>query len=473
MRAIVKAVGVLAVAGSALASSHREAPGIAKMPKVDGADFYMFRSYEPGRGDFITIVADYLPLQDPYGGPNYFPLDENALYQINIDNDGDGRPDITFSFDFGITNRNISLNVGGQMVPVPLVAVGPVSVPGDPNLNIVETYTCFVTREFSHENGHQNHHALITNAATGGAQFLKPVDYIGTKTIPDYPTYAAAHMYTVNLPGSTQQGRLFVGQRKDPFVVNLGEIFDLVNTNPLGPPNGAADSLADKNITSIILEVPISYLTNGTEPVIGGWTTSSIRQVHLFGVGPFHSVSLHGPWQQVSRLGCPLVNEVVIGLKDKDRFNGSEPRDDAQFLTYVTNPTLPALLAALFPVTAPCTPRNDLVEVFLTGIPGLNQPAHVHPAEMLRLNTTTPVTARESQSPLGVLGNDFAGYPNGRRPGDDVVDISLRAVMGVLLPVSCAPTGQLPFTDGAYVDATFTDPTWPYLRTPIPGSPHP
>jgi hypothetical protein len=178
-----------------------------------------------------------------------------------------------------------------------------------------------------------------------------------------------------------------------------------------------------------------------------------------------------GQWSQVSRLGMPLVNEVVIGLPDKDRFNASEPRNDGQFLKYVTNPTLPALLNALFGVTAPSTPRNDLVQVFLTGVSGLNQPAGVVPSEMLRLNTGANPTAAGSQSRLGVLGGDLAGFPNGRRPGDDVVDMSLRVVMGVLLPLSSAPSGQLPYTDGAFVDATFFDAAWPYLKSPLPGSP--
>ncbi|MEL7187466.1 MAG: DUF4331 family protein, partial [Pseudomonadota bacterium] len=170
----------------------------------------------------------------------------------------------------------------------------------------------------------------------------------------------------------------------------------------------------------------------------------------------------------------PLVNEVVIGLPDKDRFNHSEPADDGQFATYVTNPTLPALIEILFPAAVAPTafPRNDLVAAFLTGVDGLNQPLNVTASEMLRLNTViAPVTAPQ-QSPLGVLAGDNAGYPNGRRPGDDVVDIALRVVMGVLLDPTDAPAGQLPFTDGAYVDASFFDETFPYLQTPLPGSPN-
>ncbi|MGH6683283.1 MAG: DUF4331 domain-containing protein, partial [Pseudolabrys sp.] len=179
-----------------------------------------------------------------------------------------------------------------------------------------------------------------------------------------------------------------------------------------------------------------------------------------------------GAWTQVSRLGMPLVNEVVIGLPDKDRFNGSEPKDDGQFANYVTNPTLPVLLQVLFGVHAPTTPRTDLVAVFLTGVPGLNQPKKVTPAEMLRLNTSIPAIPAAQQNTLGVLGGDLAGFPNGRRPGDDVVDISLRAAMGVLLPAAQAPDGQLPYTDGTAIAATDFGSTFPYVNPPLPGSPN-
>ncbi len=261
-------------------------------------------------------------------------------------------------------------------------------------------------------------------------------------------------IYTINIPGCSTQGRLFVGQRKDPFVVNLGEIFDLVNLNPLRPENGRGDDLADKNVASLILELPIACIVQGSEPVLGGWTTASLRQAHVLNPKPSSAASGKGPsvdggaWSQVSRLGSPPVNEVVIGLKDKDRFNASEPKDDAQFADYVTNPMLPALLQALFPsVTAPTAiPRTDLVAAFLTGVDGLNKPANVVASEMLRLNTSIAPKAKGSQSRLGVLGSDTAGFPNGRRPGDDVVDVELRAVMGALLPLAQAPSGNLPFT---------------------------
>jgi hypothetical protein len=454
------ALGLIALSGIGLglginaqvqASSHREAPFITTQPKLDGTDFYMFNSYETGRSGYVTMIADYLPLQDAYGGPNYFTLDPRAVYSIKIDNNGDAKADIAFNFKFTNTNQNISLNVGGQQVAVPLINVSPISTTDQSGLNVKETFTVQVQRGKSI--------AYLRDAKTGSAVFTKPVDNIGNKSIPNYSAYANSYIYNVIIPGCTAQGRLFIGQRKDPFVVNLGETFDLLNiTNILGSTNAETDDLADKNITSLAIEAPTSCLVSRSSPIIAGWTTSQ---------------NLKG---QQSRLANPLVNEVVVGLKDKDKFNSSQPSGDSQFLTYVTNPTLPAIVELLYGsvgVVAPTAfPRNDLVSVFLTGISGLNQPPNVVPAELMRLNTSIPALPAAQQNNLGVIGGDTAGYPNGRRPGDDVVDISLRVAMGVLLPTSSAPSGQLPFTDGASVDASFFDQTFPYVKTPIAGSPN-
>ena len=262
----------------------------------------------------------------------------------------------------------------------------------------------------------------------------------------------------------------------------------------MGPPNGELNIIDDKNVTSLILEVPVACLTANLDPVIGGWTTASLPQARILNPAPIYDAGAGannatvegGALTQVSRLGSPLVNEVVIGLRDKDRFNSSEPVDDPQFLTYVTHPTLPEIIEALFGglgVQAPNNfPRDDLVAVFLTGISGLTQPATVvAPGEMLRLNTGIPATMRDTQSNLGVLAGDNAGFPNGRRPGDDVVDIALRTVMGILCTLDdpatfgCvpadAPSGALPYTDGATVSATDFDDAFPYLATPVPGAP--
>jgi hypothetical protein len=394
----------------AVASSHREAPFITEHPKVDGTDFYMFRSYESGRQGFVTLIANYLPLQDAYGGPNYFTLDPEAVYDIHIDNDGDAREDMTFRFRFKNEIQDLSLAIGPagnqRTVPVPLITTGPGGVgPGafDRNgLNVIETYTVELIR-----GDRRNQGKWLSNAA-GGMEptvFTKPVDNVGTKSIPDYEAYAGDHVYNVTIPGC-QPGRMFVGQRKEPFSVNLGEVFDLVNTNAVGPPNGERNIIDNKNITSLILEVPTSCLTSGSDPVIGGWTTASLPQVKVLNPTPRFdedrgrtNASVEGgALTQVSRLGSPLVNEVVIGLRDKDRFNASRPVHDPQFLSYVTNPALPELLEALFGglgVRAPNNfPRNDLVAVFLTGIPGLTKPAMLSaPGEMLRVSSS-------SRSPL-------------------------------------------------------------------------
>ncbi len=458
---------LLAVLSPASASSHREAPFITKVPKLDSTDFYLFNSYEPGREDFVTIVANYLPLQDPYGGPNYFTMDPEGVYAIMIDNDGDAREDITFRFRFFNNNRDIQLPIGPEgdqkLVSVPLVNVAPISETDNAGQNVNENYRVRVIL------GDRREGTVfpVTNAGDGSDLFAKPIDNIGNKSIPDYASYANSFIYEIDLPGTEEKGRMFVGQRKDSFVVNLGETFDLVNLDPVGPRDGETDSLADKNVTTFALELPKSFLAGSTAPVIGAWTAAGTFKARVdrpLEGNPFG-------YTQISRLSSPLVNEVVIGLKDKDAFNRSEPKDDAQFLDYVTHPTLPALLEILFPgVQAPTLfPREDLVAAFLTGFDGLNANGAV--GEMLRLNMDTPVVPAAQQNSLGLIAGDAAGFPNGRRPGDDVVDIELRVVMGVILPPEVAPAGQLPFTDGAILDASFFDTTFPYLVTPIPGSP--
>ena len=462
-----------------MASSHREAPLIAGMPREDGTDFYMFRSYEPGRSAYVTFIANYIPLQDAYGGPNYFNLDSNAVYRILVNNDGDAKTDLSFEFRFRTTQRNLAVNAGGEQIAVPLINIGAIDAKGA-NLNVSQSYSIAVVRG--------DNRRWVENVSLGGTTFQKPADNIGKKSIADYEAYAANFIYDIGIPGCATPGRVFVGQRKDGFVVNLGEVFDLVNTNPVGPRNAEPNTIADKNVTSIALEVPISCLTRKGEPVIGGWTTASVRGLD--------DDDDDGQWKQVSRLGMPLVNELVIGLPDKNRFNASQPRNDAQFLKYVTNPSLPVLLNALFGNAAkiPDSPRNDLVAAFLTGVKGLNQPARVTPSEMLRLNTDTPPTQTGSQNDLGVLGGDLAGFPNGRRPFDDVVDITLRVAEGALCGAigSCGsqtadPNNGRPYTDGArsagpdaahlhVSGAIFAGDTYlsvfPYLLTPLPGSPN-
>jgi len=457
----------------ALASSHREAPSIAGLPRLDGTDFYMFRSYEPGRSAYVTFIANYIPLQDPYGGPNYFNLDPNAVYKIHVDNDGDADSDLSFEFNFKTIEKNFTVNANGVKTATPLILAGRVDATGA-NLNVQQTYTLTLVRHGRRE--------ILRNETLGGEVFLKPADNIGIKAIPDYDDYARSFIYEVSIPDCSAPARVFVGQRKDGFVVNLGEVFDLVNLNPVGPRDGEPNTISDKNVTSLALEVPIGCLTRGKDPVIGGWTTASLRD--------------DDHWKQVSRLGMPLVNELIIGLPDKDKFNASRPVDDGQFLHYVTNPFLPVLLNSLFGNAAvmPASPRNDLVAAFLTGVKGLNQPLKVTPGEMLRLNTSIQPTPPPAQNDLGVLGGDLAGFPNGRRPYDDVVDITLRVAEGALCGAigNCGaetsdPNHGLPYTDGARAagpDAAHAHvtgeikaadtylPIFPYLNTPLPGSPN-
>ena len=517
--AALAAVLPFAVTPTASGSSHREAPNIARLPTVDSTDFYLFNSYEPGRDGYVTLLANYIPLQQPYGGPNYFAMDPFALYEIHVDNDGDARENLTFQFRFNNRlandNRGIKLNINGPNVAVPLKNVGAVSAADNSALNFRESYEMWVTRG----DRRFGSPAAVTGG-NGGTVFGKPYDFVGTKTfgsIAQYKAYANSFIYTVNIPGCSQPGRVFVGQRKEGFAVNLGPVFDLVNFVPVegdsapgagdggGFPGGitqkrANNQVDDANVTTIALEVHKNCLVGNGNGVIGGWTSASMRQARLLNPLPtFARPEVDGgPWVQVSRLGMPLVNELVIGLPDKDRFSASEPKFDGQFGTYVTNPTLPALLDALFraPVNqtlgtnftniAPNNfPRNDLVTAFLTGFAGVNQMSKVTASEMTRLNTGIPATPAASQSNFGLAGGDLAGFPNGRRPGDDTVDIALRVVMGRLCyPLTIggnnvdlglctsanAPLGTVPFTDGAPVSAADFDTTFPYLATPLPGA---
>jgi hypothetical protein len=483
-----------AVAGTSHAASHREAPFIAEMPKVDATDFYAFRSYEANRAGYVTLIANYNPLQDPYGGPNYFSMSRDALYEIHVDNTGDAVEDLTFQFQFddklGNNGAGITLDINGKDIAVPLKNVGVVTSADSASLNYHESYSVTMVK------GDRRSGTKQVATGTGGAIFGKPYDNVGQKTFSGtggYDSYANSFIHDVTLTGcptGSQDGKVFVGQRKDSFKVNLGKVFDLVNLSPATATgvNGfdsETDDLADKNITTIALEVPIACLTGGnTNGIIGAWTTASLPQVRVLDPTPkaLSAQVNSGAWTQVSRLGAPLVNEVVIGLPDKNLFNASEPKNDPQFLDYVTNPTLPALLNALFGVVAPTnTGRGDLVAAFLTGIDGVNKDGSV--GEVLRLNTGIAATAKGSQNNLGVAGNaaaggtDNAGFPNGRRPGDDVVDIALRASMGLLchLPLNLcvaadAPNGLTAFTDSVEQnDSQFGD-TFPYLTTPIGGS---
>jgi len=511
-----------AVALPVMASSHREAPYITQKPKVDATDFYLFNSYEPGREGYVTLVANYVPLQDAYGGPNYFSMDPNALYEINVDNDGDAVGDISFQFRFQQALANgggVELSIGDKMVGIPLQIAGGVSADSQATANFSETYSVEMVQGNSRTGARSNAIAADSDETS----FRKPLDYIGEKTfggLQGYTDYVAAlhnsgnaynNITLSSCPSGAQDARVFVGQRTESFSVNLGQIFDLVNFDPTSIEDSDDNNqLADKNITTLALEVHKDCLTGSGNGVIGGWTSASEQQVRVLNpTADFDRPEIvAGAWTQVSRLGSPLVNEVVIGLDDKNLFNASQPADDGQFADYVTHPTLPALLNIIFnsneefgvPDIAPQNfPRTDLVAAFLTGFAGVNQLATVTPSEMLRLNTEIAATASAEQSNLGVAAGDLAGFPNGRRPGDDVTDLALRVVMGALchniavdlnadgamddadnLDVcggdsaaaneASAPAGAVAFRDGAPQNAAQFDTSFPYLRAPVSGS---
>ena len=505
--------------GVAFASSHREAPNIAKMPKVDNTDVYAFQSYEAGKTGMTTIIANFIPDQSPGGGPNYYTMDPDALYQIHIDNNGDAKEDLTYSFQFTNTLANggngITLNVGGTTNSIALRYAGAVSQPSDANLAESEAYA--ITQISGDQRSGTR--ATVVNASGGGSSFTKPLDNVGNKTVPQYNTYANQFIYNITIPGCSTPGRAFVGQREEAFAINLGPTFDLVNYVPIegdsapfagdgkGFPGGITQSrtnddlVGKKNVTSIALEIPTACLVGSGNGVIGVWSTVNLPQARALTPAPTYAKPTYsgGAYVQVSRLGMPLVNELVIGLKDKDLFNAASPTQDSALAGYVTNPTFPALLDALFRTAVNSTlgtsftnlapnnfPRNDLVAAFLTGIKGLNQMSTVTASEMIRLNTGVAPTPQASQQTYGVVADDLAGFPNGRRPGDDVADIVLRVAMGRLcypVPIkgvqtdlglctpSNAPVGNVAFTDGAPISARDLMATFPYLNPPIPGSP--
>ncbi|HTE42228.1 MAG TPA: DUF4331 domain-containing protein, partial [Steroidobacteraceae bacterium] len=445
---------------AAMASSHREAPAVSRTPMVDSTDFYMFMSYDPARADYVTVIANYLPLQDSYGGPNYFSLDQDAIYELHIDSDGDAREDLTFQFDFdndlALNGRGLAVPVGPkgkeQDIPVPLKNIGPVGgANGNAALNVRESFELDIIRGDRRDESRNKVRTFHAVGVNGNTKFGKPYDFVGTKTfgsVAGYEAYAKSFIHSFTFDGCGYPANVFVGQRKESFVVNLGEVFDLINIIPLEVgflPGGLGiaqdvrnDDIRFKNITTLAVEVHKSCLVGNGNGNIGGWTSASLRQGRV--LNPFATFETPdisgGPWTQVSRLGMPLFNEVIVGLPDKDRYSATEPKNDSQFSTYVSRPSLPTIISLLFKDTinnvlgaqidnlAPNNyPRADLQATFLTGFPGVNSLKKVTPSEMLRLNTGIPVTPKDQQSSFGVAGLDFAGFPNGRRPGDDVVDI--------------------------------------------------
>jgi len=404
-------------------SSHREAPEISKDPVADSTDLYAFVS--PDKSNTVTVIANYIPLQLPSGGPNFYEFGDDVLYEIHIDNNGDGQAEISYQFRFTTTVRD-----GGTF----LYNTGPIGSLGSANWNRVQTYDLTVVSGGS--------------STVLGTGLPCPPCNIGPLSTPDYADLAGQAVASVG--GVT----VFAGQRAEAFYVDLGSIFDLGNLRPLANAHAFGSLSAGHgvnatnhfNVNSIAIQVPISAVTISGHPVIGVWTTASRQKARIWDADAGDYVN-SGPFVQVSRLGNPLVNEVLIGMGDKDRWNALPPDDDKQFLSYVTHPGLAGLLNVLYPGAFPNlaaavtagTARADLEAIFLTGIPAgiisKTFTTFTGPvlADMLRLNTS--IAPSHSPSILGVLGGDVAGFPNGRRPADDVVTIELQALAGATLPL--------------------------------------
>jgi Domain of unknown function (DUF4331) len=445
-------------------SSHREAPEISKDPVADSTDVYAFVS--PDKSDTVTLIANYIPLQSPAGGPNFYEFGDDVLYEIHIDNNGDGRADISYQFRFRTTVRDPDTF---------LYNTGPIESLGSASWNRVQTYSVSV------------------NGSSLGSGLTCPPCNIGPLSTPDYASLADAAVHS--LSGGIS---VFAGQRAEAFYVDLGAIFDLGDLRPFenlhatfGLPALSAkpgvNATNHVNVHSIAIQVPISAVTRSGHPTIGVWTTASRQRARIWDADRGENVN-SGPFRQVSRLGNPLINEVVIAMGDKDRWNTLPPADDKQFAHYVTQPGLAALLPVLYPGVFPNLaalvksgkPRADLEAILMTGIPaglikGFTNLTGSVIADMLRLNTSIPPTAPSKQNIYGLLGGDAAGFPNGRRVTDDVVAIELRAIAGVTYPLidskftPDAAAGKL--TDGL-TPASVSAPSlsqFPYLGVPYSG----
>ncbi|HEY7290048.1 MAG TPA: DUF4331 domain-containing protein [Vicinamibacterales bacterium] len=440
------------------ASSHREAPLISQDPTADNTDLYAFRS--PDKPDTVTIVANYIPLESPAGGPNFPAFDDSVLYEINIDNDGDAKEDLTYQFRFQTDTRNPDTF---------LYNTGPITSIDDPAWNRPQTYSVTLV---THGPGRYDRSKVL------GRHIPTPPDNIGPRSTPNYDALADAAVTT--LANGT---RVFAGQRDDAFFVDLGSIFDLAGLRPFNPlhllplPAGPGhDGVARYNTHTIAIQVPIRDLVTGQNPTIGIYASASRRQFRTLRRDGTQDDD--GQFVQVSRLGEPLINEVVIPLGRKDGWNRSSPEDDSQFESFYSSPEVSRLEnllygSALAPINV--TGRSDLVSILLTGVPGLNFTGPRR-ADLLRLNTSiAPSAAVGAGNRLGVLAGDLAGFPNGRRLEDDVVDIDLRAfaegygpVLNSLLGLpNKSPNNQL----GDGVDANDKPflTRFPYLATPHQG----
>lgn len=460
-------LGLSLLAGPVLASSHSEAPLISMDRYADNTDTYAFRSVEPGREGFVTLIANWIPLQEPGGGPQYYRFDDTVLYEIKIDNTGDGLEDISYQFQFKTQTLNGETVLGHSAV-VQDAVIGSLS---DPDYNMPQTYT---VRRIDRTSGRQGR-ILAAGLKT-------PPNNVGPRVTPDYETNLGLPS-VYNLPDG---GKVFAGTRDEYFYIDVGGTFDALNLRSIGT-NGGLDTTKGYNVSSIAIEVPVQSLTSTrsvpagpTSPgaVIGVWATSSRRSTRV--INPDGSRVTQGDWVQISRLGNPLVNEVVIPQRLKDAFNSLSPVNDAVAAPYVLDPELARLMALVFGITVPPPPRNDLVAIFATGIPvnGVTGPNYTtflsdgQPHEYLRLNVAIPITPIANISRLGLLGGDVAGFPNGRRVQDDVTDIALRAMAGgtpFTPATNMAPNNTLGDGVGANPEGPALN-RFPYLPPPNAGN---
>jgi Domain of unknown function (DUF4331) len=439
-------------------SSHREAPLIALDPTADNTDVYAFTA--PDATNALTVVANWIPFEDPAGGPNFYRFDDRAHYWINVDNTGDGVYDVRYLFQFKthVLNKNSFL-----------YALPGVSSIRDPKLNIQQTYT--VTR-YRYKRGKVKSEKVI------GRNLPVAPNNVGPKTIPNYDAVASQAIQP--LKGG---GKVFAGQRDDPFFVDLGTAFDAINLRMgTGNAGGGKDDLAGYAVHAIVLQVPKSEVTVDGKPVtsptapnavVGVWSSTDRPRLELQGVSAKAAAKKHHKgrgkssgddgYVQVSRLGNPLVNEVIIPLGQKDHFNATQPSQDAKLYgKYVVTPELAAVMNQLFHIGAPTTNRTDIVQALLTGIPGKTQIGkHPVAADTLKINLGVPPSANPNR--LGVLGGDLQGFPDGRRLTDDVTDIALRVVAGAL------KGNNVPLGDGTdQNDKPFLT-SFPYLASPTSG----
>jgi hypothetical protein len=417
------------------AASHREAPLISLDPTADISDFFMFRSYEAGMDDKIVLIMDVIPGEEPSSGPNYFNFDPNVLYAFNIDNNADGKAnDVRFEIQFKNEFRGVINDLGLFLSYVALPPITSLDGAGSEGLGLRQTYSVTMVR------GKQR--TVLANGL-----FAVPSN-VGPRTMPDYEALAAQGIYDLG-----DGARVFAGQRDDPFYIDLGAVFDTLNLRDPG-----TDMLSGFNVHTIALEVPASWLTKDSMgpsdsafPTLGAYANTYRRTTRVIKEdGEQHKDA----WVQVQRLANPLVNEAIIGTKDKDRWNRLDPRRESVFVEYYTNPRLATALEVVFGADA--EPLLDLRDVLLTYTPG----NYTELSDLLRLNISVAPVELASQNPLTVLAGDGAGWPNGRRPIDDVTDVAIRVIGG---------TNYLSASDAVQANDMPLPDTFPFLSTPWDG----